>query len=126
MNYDTIILEMLSRIQTLEQQIKHLTDEQEQHKSQTNSVNTAKQIGTKEIGAYIQSLKQSAYENNETFLVLKANDIHKYLKLKNRMPLVCNAMKQCMKSGDEVVHETPSGYSSTLEIKYHFKEGVFL
>ena len=68
---------------------------------------------------------KSVYESNEKFLVLKANDIHKNLPLKNRTPLVCNAMRQCMKANDEVVHETPSGYLSTLEIKYYLKGGVF-
>ena len=38
--------------------------------------------------------------------------------LKNAMPMVCNAMRQCMGENDIILHETPSGYSSSLEIKY--------
>lgn len=123
MNYDTIIVEMLSRIQTLEQQVNRLSDMQEQVGIQQNSEN---QIGTKDIYNYIKSLKQSSYDEGETFLLLKANNIHRNLKLKNKMPLVCNAMRQCMNAGDKVIHETPSGYSSTLEIKYFLNAGEFV
>ena len=125
MNYDAIIVEMLSRIKTLEEQVKRLTDIQEQIEVQQNFDRTEKKIGTKDIYNYIKSLKQSSYDAGETFLFLKANDIHRNLKLKNRMPLVCNAMKQSMNDGDEVIHETPGGYSSTLEIKYYLKDGEF-
>jgi hypothetical protein len=124
MNYDTIILEMLNRIQSLEQQVKSLTEKQRKFEEQIDSEHIVQRIGTKEIRLYIKSLMKSAYENHEEFLVLKANDIHNSLKLKNRMPLVCNAMRQCMKAKDEVIHKTPSGYSSTLEIKYFLKGGV--
>lgn len=123
MNYDAIILEMLSRIQVLEQKVKLLTATQEQLEGQQSPENTEKQIGTKDVYTYIKRLMQSAFEKGEESLVLKANDVHKSLKLKNRMPLVCNAMRQCMNAGDKVIYETPSGYSSTLEIKYFLKGG---
>ena len=63
-------------------------------------------------------LKQSALENGLSQIELKANDIHKTLGLKSRMPAVCNAMKQCMNPGDVVLHETLSGFSSTYEVQY--------
>ena len=115
MNYDAIILEMLSRIQVLEKQVRGLMEAQEQREDQQKSKNYSKQIGTVEVCAYIHDLKKSAYENGEKVLILKANDIHRKLNLKNRMPIVCNAMRKCMNPGDEIVYETPSGYSSTLE-----------
>ncbi len=114
MNYDTIILEMLTRIQNLEQQVEALKAKQEQ----SESGNDMQKIGTNDVRAYIKRLMKTACENREEYIILRANDIHNRLKLKNRMPLVCNAMRQCMKEQDEVIHETPSGYSSTLEIKY--------
>ena len=49
MNYDAIILKMLSRIQILKQQVKGLTERQGQLEDQTNSTNAFKRISTKEI-----------------------------------------------------------------------------
>lgn len=75
---------------------------------------------TKEICQYIEELKVIAKERGEKELVLVSGNVHKDLGLKNRMPQVCNAMYQCMRSGDKIVHTTPSGYSSTIEIEYKF------
>lgn len=72
----------------------------------------------KEICQYIEELKVIAKERGEKELVLVSGNIHKDLGLKNRMPQACNAMYQCMKNGDKIVHATPSGYSSTIQIKY--------
>lgn len=121
MNYDAIILELLTRIKNLELQVKLLYDMKDQSLEQEAPIDRVKKIGTKDIRNYIEDMKKRKLESNEAFLILKANDIHRTLNLKNRMPLVCNAMKQCMNSGDEILHETPSGYSSTLEIKYYLK-----
>ena len=73
---------------------------------------------TQEIREYIQELKNQAKENGQTSIILRSGDIHKDLDLKNCMPPVCNAMRQCMGIYDVVVHTTPSGNSSTIEIKY--------
>ena len=62
--------------------------------------------------------KQNAAKSGLSHIVLKANNIHKAMKLKSRMPAVCTAMKQCMEPGDIVLHETASGFSSTYEIQY--------
>ena len=67
---------------------------------------------------YIGKLKNEAREKGLTYVNLKANDIHKAMGLKSRMPAVCNAMKQSMNPGDCVKHETTSGFSSTYEIQY--------
>lgn len=32
--------------------------------------------------------------------------------------MVCNAMEQCMSDEDEIIHDTPSGKSSSREIRY--------
>ena len=115
MDYNSIILEMLSRIQKLEEKVKVL--------SEVGVVKEEKKkIETKEIREYIRKVKRKAFNNGEKFLVLVANDIHKEFNLKNRMPMVCNAMRQTMdNTKDEVLYETPSGYSSTLKIKYYPK-----
>lgn len=109
-NYEKIILELMMRVQKLEEQVMALSEEK---------TKKAKKIGTVEIKAYIMSLKETAFDNGEEFVVLKANDIHKNLGLQSRMPAVCTAMRQCMNPTDIVLHETPSGFSSTFEVKYN-------
>lgn len=110
MEYEKIILDLLIRVKTLEEKVELLSNEK--------SSCDIKQPGTAEIREYITNQKRIAAEKGYSYIVLKANDIHKAMKLKSRMPAVCNAMKQCMKSDDVVLHETSSGFSSTYEIKY--------
>ena len=110
MEYEKIILELLVRVKNLEEQVAILSAE--------GKSGDKKQAGTADIRNYISDLKEEAARNGLTHLVLKANDIHKDLGLKSRMPAVCNAMKQSMKPGDTVLHETNSGFSSTYEVKY--------
>jgi len=111
-NYEKIILELLMRVQNLEEQVMQLKKE-----NQTQE----KQIGTAEIKVYINSLKESAFDSGKEYLIVKANDIHRALNLHSRMPAVCTAMRQCMNSNDVILHETPSGFSSTFEVKYTLK-----
>ncbi len=110
MEYEKIILDLLIRVKTLEEKVEQLSAEKEE--------NDRKQLGTAEIKKYILELKKSAAEKGLSQINLKANDVHRALKLKSRMPAVCNAMKQCMNPGDIVLHETASGFSSTYEIQY--------
>ncbi|NLB81534.1 MAG: hypothetical protein GX800_08005, partial [Clostridiaceae bacterium] len=113
MNHESVILEMLSRIQCLEEQVKLLSEKLSQQANYNESSETTTKLGTKDICKYIKSLINDTQDKDSPFVILKANDIHRNLNLKNRMPMVCNAMKQCMGANDEVLHETPSGYSST-------------
>ncbi len=125
MNYDRIILEMLERIQTLEEEMKILKNSMEssaKHNDFTDTHSILKESSggqTEMVRQYIQKLKADARERGLDSIVLVANDIHKNLNLKNKMPIVCNAMKQCMGSNDMIAHETPSGYSSTFSVKYY-------
>ena len=114
MNYEKIIVELLGRIQLLEEQVamlmqeKNKISEQEMHK-----------ITTDDIRQHILELKKTAKAAGKSFIILKSGDIHKALNLKSRMPQVCNAMRQSMNEGDIVLHTTPSGNSSTIEIQYN-------
>ena len=117
MNYDTIIVEMLSRIQALEEKVKRL-EEGENHVSESEQEIKAK-TNMEAIRDYISTIKEQTRSKGETFVILTAREIHGALKLKSRYPMVCNAMKQTMKTNDEVLFSPPSGYSSTLEIKYY-------
>ena len=114
MNYERIIVELLSRIQTLEEQVATLLEEKQEAPQKGGN-----KIGTKEIRDYIQSLKNTAKEKGESFVILKSGDIHRDLDLKSAWTQVCNAMRQSMKEGDVVLHTTPSGNSSTIEIQFY-------
>ena len=122
MNYEKIIVELLSRIQTLEEKVDFLMNEKpssSKFKTHDEIVADVVKVKTKDIRDYIEVQKSEAKTDGKEFVVLKAGDLHRILRLRNSIPMVCNAMRQCMAEGDVVLHETPSGYSSTLEIKYH-------
>jgi hypothetical protein len=57
-------------------------------------------------------------------IVVRAGYLHSlvggYSNSNHRMPICCNAMRQLMKSGDEVIYEPPSGQGASLEILYKF------
>ena len=114
MNYEKIIVELLGRIQVLEEQVEILMQEKNQVSEQE-----ANKITTDDIRQYILELKRAAKNVGKPFIILKSGDIHKELKLKSAMPKVCNAMRQSMNEGDIVLHTTPSGNSSTIEIQYN-------
>lgn len=113
MNYEKILVELLGRIQTLEEQVAMLMAERE--KADTQETN---KIGTEDIRNYILNLKKNARASGKDSITLISGDLHKELNLKNAMPQVCNAMRQVMTVGDTVLHTTPSGNSSTIEILY--------
>ena len=114
MNYEKIIVELLGRIQVLEEQVALLMKEKKQDTEQEST-----KITTEDIRRYIISLITTAKNAGKSCIILRSGDIHKELMLKNAMPQVCNAMRQAMKEGDVVVHTTPSGNSSTIEIQYN-------
>ena len=114
MNYEKIIIELLGRIQVLEEQVAILMNNQNQ-----GTVKTSANLSTEDIKRYILKLKNIAKESGKSILILCSGDIHKDLNLKSAMPQVCNAMYQCMEKDDSILHTTPSGYSSTIEIQYN-------
>ena len=114
MNYEKVILELLSRIQVLEEQVAELM--QRKNENESKDVET---MTTADIRKYIETLKENARKEGKSVIALRSGDIHKDLNLKNYMPSVCNAMRQCMQEGDTVLHTTPSGNSSTILIEYN-------
>ena len=121
MNYEKSIVELLSRIQSLEEKVDMLMSNlpsDSNAKTHDEIVRDVAKVKTKDIREYIESQKVEAKRNGKEFVIMKAGDLHRIHQLRNSMPMVCNAMRQCMIDGDEVLYETPSGYSSTLEIKY--------
>ncbi|MBQ2242231.1 MAG: hypothetical protein II319_08850 [Clostridia bacterium] len=113
MNYEKVILELMTRIQVLEEQMAELMKQ-----SKSEAKKEGGKMTTEDIRNYIQTLKEYAKSEGKSVLVLRSGDIHKELELKNYMPPVCNAMRQCMKLGDIIIHTTPKGNSSTIEIEY--------
>lgn len=73
----------------------------------------------REIENYILQLKVNAKTDGNNCLVLTSKVIHDDMGLKQRMPSVCNAMRNMMNGTDEILHVTPSGYSSTFQVKYY-------
>lgn len=120
MNYDKVIVELLVRIKDLEEKVEFLMTKQQFPEYPNQDFPT--KAKTVLIHEYILEQKEIAKKAGEKYLTLKAGDIHKANNLKNSMPIVCNAMRQCMGERDVVVFQTPSGYSSTLEIKYDLED----
>ena len=60
-----------------------------------------------------------AAEHGESSVVLRSGEVHRFLRMRNSMPSVCNAMYTSMNDGDEVLDSSPSGYSSTLTIRFN-------
>lgn len=120
MNYDKVIVELLVRIKDLEEKVEYLMTKQQFPEYPNQDFPT--KAKTVAIFDYINEQKEIAKKAGEKSLTLKAGDIHKANNLKNSMPIVCNAMRQCMGERDVVVFQTPSGYSSTLEIKYDLED----
>ncbi len=121
MNYEKIIVELLARIQDLEEKVDILMNDKpigDAPVAHEEIVNNIVKIKTKDIREYIEGQKIEAKKRGEEFIVLRASELHRVNRLRNAMPMVCNAMRQCMGENDIVLHETPSGYSSSLEIKY--------
>lgn len=74
-----------------------------------------------DIKEYIDRLIREAKLQGKDYIDLVSGEIHKQMGLKNRMPVVCNAMYSKMMPGDEVLHTTPSGFSSTIRIRYYLR-----
>ena len=117
MNYEKIIVELLSRIQNLEEAVAAL---QERIETAENVVEKEeRQSTTGEIRNCILNKIAAARDAGRESITIRASDIHRELRLRNSFPSVCNAMRQCMKENDEILFAPPSGNSSSVEIKYY-------
>ncbi len=115
MDYDKIILELLSRIQTLEDQMSVLMQDRQ------NAQEAKKKVTMDEIRDHIMGLKSGARARGEESIILVAREIHNELGLTQRYPMVCKAMRDCMRAGDEILFQPPKENSSTVKIKYYLK-----
>lgn len=113
MEYEKIIIELLGRIQKLEEQVAILMGQQMLNKGKVEEKMT-----TDDIRDYIQEQKRIAKMAGKSELVLRSGDVHNDLGLKQRHPQVCNAMRYCMNSGDIILYQPPKGNGTTLRIQY--------
>lgn len=91
------------------------------HSSASQAVQAApvgEKIRTADIVGYLLRTLAQHQTQGETSCTLTSGAIHKAMGLKNKMPSVCSTMYQVMEPGDVVVHTTPSGKSSTVQICY--------
>lgn len=112
MEYEKIMLELMERIAKLEERVDALENPQ--------NLKPSRGTYTEMVVNYIETTIQKAKDNGETDIILTSGGIQKDVGLKNRLPLVCNAMRKCMDEKSEIIYETPSGQSSTLAIKWNF------
>ena len=81
-----------------------------------------KSTGLKEeITSYIISLLEKAAEDGLSVFEISSGQIHKGMKLKNRIPSVCNAMVKINDYPHEIIKDTASGNSSTKIVRYYLK-----
>ena len=80
-------------------------------------------IKVKDYILEINRQKQEMLEKNESYLILKAGELHAKCGTKGSPTLIqcCSAMKQCMLEGDQIIYdrENKSGVSAALTIKYN-------
>lgn len=76
---------------------------------------------TEEIHQYITNELQEALLNEQFYIDLISGRIHKEMNLSNRMPPVCIAMTSIANARYEIIHDTPSGMSSTKKVRYWLK-----
>ena len=112
MEYEKIILELLGRIQTLEEQVAVLI------RQDVKKANAEDKMTTDDIRDYIQEQKSIAKMAGKSELVLRSGDVHNDLGLKQRHPQVCNAMRTCMNAEDVILYQPPKGNGTTLRIQY--------
>lgn len=132
MNYESVLLELLSRVQKLEADMKVLKEsgvvretslEKEKklksaaEKSMSENVREAPPIGTEQVCDHIQEKKEVARLSGEETLELRAGDLARELGISNRLQIVLNAMQKMM--GAEDVSE---GSATMYTVRYALKQ----
>ena len=129
---EKMLLEMIFKMQKLEEKVTELENTvKEMKESERNQTITGPSCEapnqkrntnfTQAVRDYISEQKTSAKEKGLKELVLLCNDIQKAFNVANVTRSVCIAMYDCMSEGDVVLSAPPSGYSTTVRIKYFIK-----
>ncbi len=117
MEQEELIKELLNRIEKLEKRVDLL----EGKKEESIKSKPARGTYTKLVVDYINNEIEKARKEGRSYVELVAIDVQKAVGLKNRLPLVCNAMRKCMDFDSFYIHKTPSYQSSTLTIRWVVK-----
>lgn len=126
MEYERLLLDLLQKVSILEEKVASLEKLINEDNIDSKSI-TKPEHGsyTSMVKEYIKKHIYNAKENGLESITLVSGEIQKAVGLKNRLPLICNAMRSAMKELNEfksiVVYEPPSGLSSTLEVKWLLK-----
>jgi hypothetical protein len=126
MNYDRVIIELLDRVAKLEDDIRKLKGETD---TVTVTLNTdISKYGektksyTQGVIDYLEALIKKAKEDGKEHLDVVSYDLQKAVGLKNRIPLICNAMRKVMREYEfEILADTPSQNSSTFKVRFFTK-----
>lgn len=111
MNYDSILIELLVRVKTLEDQMQLLQGRNLNNEPEEKTT-------TDDIYDYVMRQKERALECGDESIVLRAGDVEKAVGLKNRTVMVVNAMKKAMQEGDRIISSPPGGFSTTFMVEY--------
>ena len=123
MNYDRVIVELLDRVAKLEDEVRKLKGEAD---TVTVTLNTdISKYGektksyTQGVIDYLEALIKKAKEDGKEYLDVVSYDLQKAVGLKNRIPLICNAMRKVMRDYEfEILADTPSQNSSTFKVRF--------
>lgn len=131
-NYDSIILELMQRVQELEKRVRQLEEKNTEITDETIPTDNHLMVQSQyivpsqkkvskmdQIRDYLESLFRNAKAAGQSELTLRAGDIEKAVGLTNRTVMVINAMHEYQdKYRNEILSTTNSGYSTTVVIKY--------
>ena len=126
MNYDRVIVELLDRVAKIEDEVRKLKGETD---TVTVTLNTdISKYGektksyTQGVIDYLEALIKKAKEDGKEHLDVVSYDLQKAVGLKNRIPLICNAMRKVMREYEfEILADTPSQNSSTFKVRFFTK-----
>ena len=114
MEYERTLFNLIERINQLEKRVAVLEGKKIVKEKPARGTYTNKVIN------YINGIIAKAKALGKSNIVLTSSAVQREVGLKNRLPLVCNAMRKCMDDKSRILYETPSGQSSTLTIEWNF------
>ena len=124
MNYDRVIVELLDRVAKLEDEVRKLKGEND---GVTLNLDISKygekpKSYTQGVIDYLEALINKAKEDDKEYIDVISYDLQKAVGLKNRIPLICNAMRKVMRQyAYEILADTPSQNSSTFKVRFFTK-----
>ncbi|MDR2266919.1 MAG: hypothetical protein LBE09_04970 [Christensenellaceae bacterium] len=81
-------------------------------------------ITEREIVEHINEMKNSAENATKKALILNSDEVHEAMKLQDKKPMVCRAMKATMGKEDKLLEERLKGYTESIIVEYKLKAQV--